>query len=266
MHHHVPADRGRWAYYRRRCWAEGVSKAQVRRLSSPDQALGSERAYVRRALPLGVARDVNASVAAGDTAGLVRAGAIVSGLALTVGGYATATARTRLVSTTKEPENTMQGTQMPASGWLNFDVHGRLGIRVAARAPGAPQLQAMLACFATDREVPADIVISEKPEPMPDAALLEHELAYTETAVRFVRERVQVILEEDQYRVHGAGELLTSAGAGARPGDGHPRSGHDPRGDGRLQRAGDRAARRRGDRQDEHRGQADAARGLDLHG
>ena len=30
VHHHVPADRGRWAYYRRRCWAEGVSKAQVR--------------------------------------------------------------------------------------------------------------------------------------------------------------------------------------------------------------------------------------------
>jgi GT2 family glycosyltransferase len=210
VHHHVPADRGRWAYYRRRCWAEGVSKAQVRRLSSADQALGSERAYVRRALPLGVARDVNASVAAGNTAGIVRAGAIVSGLALTVGGYATATARTRLVSTATEPENTMQGTQMPASGWLNFDVHGKVGIRVAARAPGAPQLQAMLACFATDRDVPADIEISEKPEPMPDSALLEHELAYTEAAVRFVRERVQVILEEEQYRVHGAGELLTS--------------------------------------------------------
>ena len=104
----------------------------------------------------------------------------------------------------------MQGNQRPASGWLNFDIHGKVGIRVAARAPGAPQLQAMLACFATDRDVPADIVVSEKPEPMPDAALLEHELAYTETAVRFVRERVQLVLDEEQYRVHGAGELLTS--------------------------------------------------------
>ena len=53
-------------------------------------------------------------------------------------------------------------------------------------------------------------MVGERPEPMPDAALVEHELAYTETAVRFVRERVQLVLEEDQYRVHGAGELLTS--------------------------------------------------------
>ena len=236
------------------------------RLSDPSQALGSERAYVRRALPLGVARDVRTSVAAGDPRGLVRAGAIVAGLALTVGGYATATARTRLKQHHGQPENTMQGHQMPASGWLNFDIHGKVGIRVAARAPGAPQLRAMLACFATDREVPADIVVSERPEPMPDAALLEHELAYTETAVRFVRERVQVVLEEDQYRVHGAGELLTSLVPRARPGDGQPRRGDDPRGDRRLPGPGDRAAGRRRHRQDQHRGQADAARGLDLHG
>ena len=210
VHHHVPGDRGRWAYFRRRCWAEGLSKAQVSRLSDPTRALGSERAYVRRALPLGVARDVRTSVADRDPRSLARAGAIVAGLALTVGGYATGTARTRRTINQDTPENTMQGHQMPATGWLNFDIHGKVGIQVAARAPGAPQLRAMLACFATDREVPADIVVSERPEPMPDAALLEHELAYTETAVRFVRERVQLVLEEDQYRIHGAGELLTS--------------------------------------------------------
>ena len=223
VHHHVPADRGRWAYYRRRCWAEGVSKAQVRQRARPSRRSAANA-------PTSAGRSRSASPATSTPRSpratplaLVRAGAIVSGLALTVGGYATATARTRLKRTAIEPENTMQGTQMPASGWLNFDVHGKVGIRVAARAPGAPQLQAMLACFATDREVPADILISEKPEPMPDAALLERELAYTEAAVRFVRERVQVILEEEQYRVHGAGELLDLARAGARPGDGHPR-------------------------------------------
>lgn len=210
VHHHVPAQRSGWAYFRRRCWSEGVTKAQVSRLTSSTRALGSERAYVRKALPLGVVRDVNAAVADRTATPLVRAGAIAAGLALTVGGYAATTARTRLVHTENPPENTMQGNQRPASGWLNFDIHGKVGIRVAARAPGAPQLQAMLACFATDRDVPADIVVSEKSEPMPDAALLEHELAYTETAVRFVRERVQLVLDEEQYRVHGAGELLTS--------------------------------------------------------
>ena len=101
---------------------------------------------------------------------------------------------------------------------------------------------------------------------MPDAALLEHELAYTEAAVRFVRERVQVILEEDQYRVHGAGELLTSlvpvldramVTRGAAMIHAATVAYNGP---------GDRPARGGGDRQDEHRGQADAARGLDLHG
>ncbi|HET7475680.1 MAG TPA: hypothetical protein VFJ97_06595 [Dermatophilaceae bacterium] len=94
--------------------------------------------------------------------------------------------------------------------WLNFDLHGRIGIRVAAEAPAAAQLRTMLACFATDRHVPADILVDDVPEPMPDAALLEHELAYTEEAVRFVRDRVQVVMDGNQYRIHGGGELLTT--------------------------------------------------------
>jgi len=94
--------------------------------------------------------------------------------------------------------------------WLNFDVHGRIGIRVARNSPAAPQLQTMLACFATDREVPGDIVLTEEFEPMPDAAVLEDELSYTENAVRFRRDRVQIVFDRTQYRIHGAGELLTS--------------------------------------------------------
>jgi hypothetical protein len=93
---------------------------------------------------------------------------------------------------------------------LNFDIHGRLTIRVDAQAPAAHQLRTMLACFATDTERPADIVVDDRPEPMPDAGLLEHELAYTDTSVRFNADRVQVVRDADQWRVHGSGELLTS--------------------------------------------------------
>lgn len=93
---------------------------------------------------------------------------------------------------------------------LHFDIHGRLGIRVDATAPTAHQLRTMLACFATSAPVAPDIVVTERPEPMPDAALLEHELAYTENAVRFVDDRVQVVVDEDRYRIHGPGELLTA--------------------------------------------------------
>ena len=211
VHHHVPADRGRWAYYRRRCWAEGrqqgagapaqLARARRSAANAPTSAGRSRSASPATSTP----RSPRATPPGSSGPGPSCPGSPSPSVATPPPPHAPASN-----STANEPENTMQGTQMPASGWLNFDVHGKVGIRVAARAPGAPQLQAMLACFATDREVPADIVISEKPEPMPDAALLEHELAYTETAVRFVRERVQVILEEDQYRVHGAGELLTS--------------------------------------------------------
>jgi len=94
--------------------------------------------------------------------------------------------------------------------WLNFDIHGRIGIRVARHSPAAPQLQTMLACFATDSEVPDDIVLTEEFEPMVDAAVLEDELSYTENSVWFRRDRVQIVCDETQYRIHGAGELLTS--------------------------------------------------------
>ncbi|TCN37644.1 hypothetical protein EV644_11192 [Kribbella orskensis] len=95
-------------------------------------------------------------------------------------------------------------------GWLFFDVHGRVGIRVAAGAPAAAQLRTMLACFTTEHEVSADIVVTAPLEPMLEAAVLEDDLAYTADTVRFVRERVQIVCEENQYRIHGAGELLTA--------------------------------------------------------
>ncbi|MDN4610563.1 hypothetical protein [Arthrobacter burdickii] len=93
---------------------------------------------------------------------------------------------------------------------LYFDIHGRVTIRVDAQAPAAMQLKSMLACFATDTERPADIVVDAQPEPMPEAGLLEHELAYTENSVRFQDDRVQIVRDAEQWRIHGPGELLTS--------------------------------------------------------
>ena len=86
--------------------------------------------------------------------------------------------------TTNEPENTMQGTQMPASGWLQLRRPRQARHPGRGRTPPAPpQLRAMLACFATDAGgAGRHRRVREKPEPMPDAALLEDELAYTETA------------------------------------------------------------------------------------
>ncbi|MDX6197452.1 MAG: hypothetical protein QOJ79_603, partial [Actinomycetota bacterium] len=75
-----------WRYFRRRCYAEGISKAVVAGLTGSDAALASERTYVRRTLPAGVARGLAAAVR-GDVSGLVRAAAIVAGLVVTSAGY-----------------------------------------------------------------------------------------------------------------------------------------------------------------------------------
>lgn len=93
---------------------------------------------------------------------------------------------------------------------LHFDIHGRVTVRVDADAPAARQLQSMLACFASDTEREAEIVVDDRPEPMPDAGHVEHELAYTESSVRFQADRVQVVRDADNWRIHGPGELLTT--------------------------------------------------------
>jgi GT2 family glycosyltransferase len=86
VHHRVTPERCRWRYFRRRCYAEGISKAVVAGLAGPDAALASERTYVRQALPAGVVRGLAAAIR-GDGFGLARAAAIVAGLACTTAGY-----------------------------------------------------------------------------------------------------------------------------------------------------------------------------------
>ena len=84
--HHVSRDRGTWRYFVSRCWAEGSSKAAVARLVGSDAGLSSERSYVARTLPLGVASGVRAGLR-GDWGGLGRAAAIVVGLLVTTAAY-----------------------------------------------------------------------------------------------------------------------------------------------------------------------------------
>jgi glucosyl-dolichyl phosphate glucuronosyltransferase len=86
VRHAVPPARATWTYFRSRCFAEGVSKAQVSSSAGRKDGLASERAYVVRTLPAGILRGV-ADTLRGDTGGLVRALAIIAGLVLTTTGY-----------------------------------------------------------------------------------------------------------------------------------------------------------------------------------
>lgn len=84
--HRVTASRARWRYFTSRCYAEGMSKALVAQVAGKRDALASERTYVVRTLPRGVARAF-ADAGRGDPAGLARAGAIVVGVTITAAGY-----------------------------------------------------------------------------------------------------------------------------------------------------------------------------------
>jgi GT2 family glycosyltransferase len=86
VYHSVPADRGQWSYFLRRCYAEGISKADVT-YSVGAGRLGVELGYSLRVLPAGLWRGLVGSTARNGSGGLARAGAIVAGFALTAWGY-----------------------------------------------------------------------------------------------------------------------------------------------------------------------------------
>ena len=94
IHHKVPAARGKPGYLRRRCYAEGLSKALVTHSVGAADGLSTERDYTFKTLPLGVLRGLRDAVG-GDVTGLGRAGGIVTGLAWATWGYAVGTARLR---------------------------------------------------------------------------------------------------------------------------------------------------------------------------
>jgi glucosyl-dolichyl phosphate glucuronosyltransferase len=85
--HRVPASRCRFSYFMTRCYAEGLSKAQVSRTVGTSAGLSAERRHVLETLPAAVARNLAAPLR-GDLAGPRRAGAILAGLAAASAGYA----------------------------------------------------------------------------------------------------------------------------------------------------------------------------------
>lgn len=101
--HFVPDKRCRFSYFLSRCYAEGISKAQVAASVGVGEGLSAERAYVTRTLPLGALRGA-ADVFRGRPAGLGRAGAIIAGLSMTAVGYIT----TKLTAVTAKPHQAPQ--------------------------------------------------------------------------------------------------------------------------------------------------------------
>lgn len=86
VEHHVPKQRGSVRYFARRCWAEGLSKAEVSRRVGRSSALSTELHYASRVLPRGIWQGLR-DTSTGDIWGATRAVAIVLGFVVTAAGY-----------------------------------------------------------------------------------------------------------------------------------------------------------------------------------
>jgi glycosyltransferase involved in cell wall biosynthesis len=81
VRHRVPVQRATFAYFTRRCLAEGRSKATVARRVGAGDATHAERSYVTRTLPAAVVRSLRERRPR-------RAAAVVAGLVCTTAGFA----------------------------------------------------------------------------------------------------------------------------------------------------------------------------------
>ncbi|MET7983646.1 MULTISPECIES: glycosyltransferase family 2 protein [unclassified Streptomyces] len=84
IRHRVPESRTSWAYFRNRCYIEGLSKALVARRCGSGPALANERAYVRSTISRALARNLTGIRRPGA---LRTIGALSGGLCATVAGY-----------------------------------------------------------------------------------------------------------------------------------------------------------------------------------
>ncbi|MEV6007091.1 glycosyltransferase family 2 protein [Streptomyces sp. NPDC051976] len=90
IRHRVPATRTSWAYFRNRCYIEGLSKALVARRCGSGPALASERAYLRSTLPRALARNATRIRRPGA---LRTIAALSGGVCATVAGYVVGSVR-----------------------------------------------------------------------------------------------------------------------------------------------------------------------------
>lgn len=84
--HSVTEERTSLAYFVRRCYEEGVGKANLSRYVGSQEGLSSERRHITRILPAGIARGLVGPLR-GELHGPLRAAAIALGTAVTAIGF-----------------------------------------------------------------------------------------------------------------------------------------------------------------------------------
>lgn len=85
--HRVSRARATFRYFVSRCWIEGKGKAALADIAGSSKALASERAYVLRVIPRGIAAGLRDSVKERTLAGVRRSGTLAVGVALVSMSY-----------------------------------------------------------------------------------------------------------------------------------------------------------------------------------
>ncbi len=96
--------------------------------------------------------------------------------------------------------------------WLEFDIHGYTGMRVARRAPSAAIFRQMFQPFLAEGLEHFDLTITETGAEMESPAYAEDRYRYTSKQVFMRTGRTQITQDEaGTFHLSGKGELLTSA-------------------------------------------------------
>jgi cellulose synthase/poly-beta-1,6-N-acetylglucosamine synthase-like glycosyltransferase len=93
--HHVAPERLTFSYFRRRCWHEGLSKADVVRLAGAAAGLQRERRQTAVVIPAALLRELR-SLATGHVSAAARVAALVAGLTAASAGYFSGRASQRI--------------------------------------------------------------------------------------------------------------------------------------------------------------------------
>lgn len=96
--------------------------------------------------------------------------------------------------------------------WLEFDVHGYAGLRVAEDMPCAPLFQETFQQFATEHLSQVDLTVTNDRAPLVNAAWAENRYRYTASEVAVHSCKAQISLtERGDFHLRGKGDVLQAA-------------------------------------------------------
>jgi hypothetical protein len=97
------------------------------------------------------------------------------------------------------------------AGWLEFNLHDRVAIRVAQQAPTAALMKEMFEPFLSDPLDHHDLTVTGKMVPVEGVSYGEHDYRYTEGSLYVEDMNVQILRDERGFHLNGTRELLTAA-------------------------------------------------------